>query len=99
MIPKERKLLLSQTYKWEDEDREAGQLVQSNQPDLEGRIPDGHPRAGTLLAVQLCQPYREGQVKQDMVRGKIPMLLLLCDPLTKKSLPSFLAAASTSRSP
>lgn len=51
MFPKERKLLLSQTYKWEGENRETGQLVQSNQPELEVRIPHDYPRAGTLLAV------------------------------------------------
>lgn len=51
MFPKERKLLLSQTYKWEDKNRETGQLVQSNQPELEVRTPHGHPRVSTRLAV------------------------------------------------
>lgn len=54
MFPKERKLLLSQTYKWEDENRETGHLVQSNQPKLEVRIPDDHPRARTLLAADFA---------------------------------------------
>lgn len=54
MFPKERKLLLPQTYKWEDENRETGHLVQSNQPKLEVRIPDDHPRARTLLAADFA---------------------------------------------
>ena len=39
--------------------------------------------------------YRESQVKQDVIKGKIPRFLQLCDPLTEKLLPNFLAALST----
>lgn len=54
-FPKEKKLLLSQTYKWEDENRKAGQLVQSDQPKLEARVPDGYPRTRPQLTVWLCR--------------------------------------------
>lgn len=72
MFPKERKLLLSQTYKW-DIKTEAGQLVQSNQTKLEVRIPDGHPRVRAMLVFGIAG-YREVQVKQDVIGIKIPRL-------------------------
>lgn len=73
IFPKERKLLLSQTNKWEDGNRKTGQRLQNNQLKLEVSLANGHPRARILLVVGFAS-YRKGQVKQDIIRDRVPML-------------------------